>query len=115
MKPVHQYRAWGLPDFAAKPSTDRRRILAAMEFRRNAGATAAVVRDEHGETWGHIALAVPLLDYAALIAANPELNSKDKETYERAWTKLARGPLGRLYAADDSIGKRKRNTRIIVK
>jgi hypothetical protein len=108
-----QYRAFGLPPGPSTPNRERAAGLELLRLRRK-DAGPAVLRDERGEAWGCGVLAIPYLDYQVLSARTPELNAKDRETRNRAWRSLMR-ELGHVYGVDASIGRRKRNTGIIVK
>lgn len=65
--------------------------------------------------FAYCALSIPELDYRVLLQRFPELNSKDHEEKRKAWLKFAKSPESKPYRVDDSIGKRKPNTGIIVR
>jgi len=110
----NQFEAFGMPPGPDTPNRERAAGLELLAARRKSGAGIARLKDERGEDWGYAAVAIPLLDYAVLRAKNPELDSKDRETRNRAWRKLFK-EFGRVYGVDDSIGKIRNRRGIIVK
>lgn len=110
----NQFAQFGLPPGPSSPNAQRAAGLELLAARRRSQAGIARLKDERGEDWGYAAVAIPLLDYAVLKTRNPELESKDRDTRNRAWHKLFRD-FGRVYGVDDSIGKRPGTLGVVVK
>lgn len=105
------------PDRQRAPNKQRAAGLEYLKRRRDSGEKPALLRcDYNGETdFGYSQLLIPPFDYDVLIIRYPELASTDRETAHRAWQKFANSPESLRYRTDASIGRRKPNSRIIVK
>lgn len=109
----NQFESFGLPPGPSSPNAERALGLELLRIRRK-DAGPAVLRDERGETWGCAMVQIPLLDYAVFVRSNPDLVCKDHDTRNRAWHRFFR-EYGQLYGVDASVGKKQRNTGIIVR
>ena len=109
-----QFKAFGMPRGDSEPNAARAQGLELLSQRRASGAGVARLKDDSGKDWGYAAVLIPPLDYAVLLKGNPELNSRDRETRNRAWKRLFK-EFGHVYGVDSGIGRTKRNTGIIVK
>jgi hypothetical protein len=75
---------------------NRAHLLKENEFLRNTSGTKDA-------SWGRWALSIPEDDWARLIVANPDLNSKDSTTKTRAMMKFINSPFSLPYRVTDKI------------
>lgn len=94
----------------------RQGILTALERRRaDDGTRPAVITAAGGRSWGYLALQIPRQDLAVIRLRYPDLRSPDREIRNRAMAKFMASPESAPYRVDAGIGKRRPNSRIIVR
>ena len=99
----------------SKPNAGRKAGLQALHSLRNSGDKTPVLLDNENRPYGYVALSIPELDAAVLRVRHPELASKDRETFTRAWNKFILSPESEPYRVSAHVGVKQKDKGIIIK